>query len=266
MTLRDIPLAAHRAADGDKPLERGVGVAVWLQIARILEAEISRQEYGEAGRLPSESDLARRFAVNRHTVRRALLALAAQGLVNVEQGRGTFVQQGMVDYAIGRRTRFSENLRSLGAEVSCEVLENERLKAAPEIARALQLRANTLVYRLVTRHWANGVPLSCATSWFPAARFPGLPEAVARHGSITAALAELGVKDYVRATSRIASILPDGPIGRYLSVNRQQPVLRVENIDADADGVPIKFAQTHFAGDRVQLVVEPEAKLSNQRA
>ena len=72
-------------------LERGAGVAVWRQIEQILAAEIAASGFGEEGRLPSEGELAKRFDVNRHTVRRAMLGLAALGLVSVEQGRGTFV-------------------------------------------------------------------------------------------------------------------------------------------------------------------------------
>lgn len=67
-------------------LERGAGVAVWRQIEQILAAEIAASGFGEEGRLPSEGELAKRFDVNRHTVRRAMLGLAALGLVSVEQG------------------------------------------------------------------------------------------------------------------------------------------------------------------------------------
>src|SRR5690348_16944736 len=66
-------------------VERGAGVAVWRQIEQILAAEIAAKSFGEEGRLPSEAELAKRFDVNRHTVRRAMLRLAATGLVSVEQ-------------------------------------------------------------------------------------------------------------------------------------------------------------------------------------
>src|SRR6201996_7592672 len=92
-------------------LERGAGVAVWRQIEQILAAEIAASGFGAEGRLPSEGELAKRFDGNPHPVRRARLGLAANGLVSVEQGRGTFVQPGAIDYSIGRRTRFTENLQ-----------------------------------------------------------------------------------------------------------------------------------------------------------
>jgi len=239
-------------------VERGAGIAVWRQIEQILAGEIVAQGFGEDGRLPSEGELAKRFGVNRHTIRRSMLGLAAQGLVSVEQGRGTFVQPGAIDYSIGRRTRFTENLRETQAQVSYAVLDAAKVKADPTVARALGLRAGTLVHQIDSVHAADGVPLSCARSWYPAARFPDFASVLQRVGSTTAAFAEFGVHDYTRRSSRIGTALPDAETARRLAINRQQPTLVVENIDVDPEGIPVKYGITHFAGDRVQLLVEPE--------
>jgi GntR family phosphonate transport system transcriptional regulator len=238
------------------PVERGGGVAVWRQIEQILTAEIAAHSFGEEGRLPSEVELARRFDVNRHTVRRAMLRLAATGLVSVEPGRGTFVQPGAIDYQIGRRTRFTENLRRNNHTSVGIVLSSMKAKADPVVAKALALRAGTQVYQVESRHDADGVPITYARNWYPAARFADLPEVMARTGGITAALAEFGVADYTRKWSRIGSVLPSSEVARRLQINSQQPVMWVENVDVDVAGVPIKYGITHFAADRVQLMVE----------
>ena len=51
--------------------------------------------------------LSERFGVNRHTVRRAISTLVEQGLLRVEQGRGTFVAEDVVEFVVGERTRFT---------------------------------------------------------------------------------------------------------------------------------------------------------------
>jgi GntR family phosphonate transport system transcriptional regulator len=238
-------------------VERGAGVAVWRQIELALTTEIAANSFGDDGRLPSESELAKRFGVNRHTVRRAILGLAVQGLVSVEHGRGIFVQPGAIDYKIGRRTRFTENFRQHGQSTSGKVLSSACVKAEPVVAKALGLRTGTLVYRIESVHEADGVPLKYARGWYPAARFNGLPDMLTRmQGRISAALAEFGVEDYSRSWSRIGSILPDSDTAQRLNINRQQPVLWVENVDVDVGDVPIKYGITHFAADRMQLYVE----------
>src|SRR3546814_19780295 len=94
-------------------LQRGAGVALWRQIAETLEKDIREQVYEPGQRLPTEAELAERFSVNRHTVRRGIAFLEQEGVLRVEQGRGTFVQERMVDYRPGQRTRFTrtEELR-----------------------------------------------------------------------------------------------------------------------------------------------------------
>jgi GntR family transcriptional regulator, phosphonate transport system regulatory protein len=77
-----------------------------------------------------------------------------------------------------------------------------------------------------------------------------------RTGGITKAMAEFGVNDYLRKWSRIGSVLPEPEVARRLNINRQQPVLWVENVDVDLQGTPVKYGFTHFAADRVQLLVE----------
>ncbi|HEY5752200.1 MAG TPA: GntR family transcriptional regulator [Chthoniobacterales bacterium] len=62
------------------------------EITRQLRDELLRGRYGEEGRLPSEAQLVRRFAVSRPTVARALLSLVEEGLVERRAGSGTFAK------------------------------------------------------------------------------------------------------------------------------------------------------------------------------
>lgn len=56
-----------------------------------LTARIVSGEYAPGERLPTEAQLQERWGVSRSVVREAMKVLASQGLVRIEQGRGTFV-------------------------------------------------------------------------------------------------------------------------------------------------------------------------------
>jgi len=60
-------------------------------VAAQIKSSIAGGEWKPGGRLPSESELCRRYAVSRLTVRNAVGMLAAQGLVETFQGKGSFV-------------------------------------------------------------------------------------------------------------------------------------------------------------------------------
>ena len=122
-------------------LNRDSAIPLWYQIAEILGREISNDVHRAGRQFPTESLLTGRFGVNRHTVRHAVSSLADQGLVRVEKGRGTFVEDHVIDYRIGKRTRFSANLL-LG-----DVEPGHRLIRATELPAT-----NNLVLRSTRRY------------------------------------------------------------------------------------------------------------------
>jgi GntR family phosphonate transport system transcriptional regulator len=243
------------------PFRRRTGVTVWKQIGDTLEREIRERRYLADGRLPSETTLAARFKVNRHTLRQALAALQDSGLIRIEQGRGAFVQREWVDYALARRTRYSENVLRNKLMPTRTMLAGREEAAAQPVARALGLRRGTRVLVAEVLQMAGDEPLGIATMYFPAARFPGLLARLATGESVTQAMREQGVADYTRVHNRITTQLPEEGVAQALRQPRSRPVLSVESVDADEHGTPVKYGITVFSGDRVQLVVDPEDAL-----
>ena len=236
-------------------IQRGSGVAVWWQIVQTMEKDIADKRYKAGERLPSEADLAERFAVNRHTIRRAVSELEKRGLVRVEQGRGIFLQDYAVRYSLGKRTRFSENLRSQQLDGSMQVLHSEELSASGRVAEALGLAPGEPVLLVETLGEADGQPILHSSHYYPARRFPGLADALAETGSVTTALRLQGVSDYERVESLITARLPEEKVARLLLLPRTQPILQVEGVNVDGESRRIEFCVTRFAGDAVQLMV-----------
>src|SRR4051795_1608873 len=83
------------------------GVALWRQVADGIERGIAEGRFAAGERLPGETEIAETYRVNRHTVRRALAALAERGLVRAERGSGTYVEAPRLAYPLSSRTRFS---------------------------------------------------------------------------------------------------------------------------------------------------------------
>ena len=236
-------------------IERGRGVALWSQIGDILADDILKGRLRQGEMLPSAQELATRFDVNRHTVRRAMAALEQRNLVRTEQGRGTFVQEQTLDYAISRRTRFTQNMRNLNVDTDTEILEDAREIPPAQVADALGLGRNEYVYRIETTGRADGHIVDHSTAYFPAARFPGLPAIYRRTQSVTQTLNEFGISDYVRKHTRVSARLPDAHTARLMKQPTNRPVLHVQSINADPRGVPVQYGITRFSGDWVQLVL-----------
>jgi len=238
-------------------LQRRAGVALWRQIAESLESDIKEQVFAPGQKLPTEAELAERFSVNRHTLRRGIAYLEQEGILRVEQGRGTFVQERVVDYKLGKRTRFSENIEKQSRIPSGEIVRALIIAADATVARNLRLRKGQPVVLIENVSKVDGRPVSVVAHHFPARRFPDMIEVYKRKRSVTKALVHFGVEDYTRKETRITARLPNPSESHLLALPRSQPVLVTESTNIDPEGRVIEYGWGRMAADRAQLVVQP---------
>ena len=262
MTTLVGPGWSARAGDETTPgaAIRGSGVALWRQIAGDIERAIADGTLAPGARLPTEAELAQRYAVNRHTVRRAIEELARDGQVRVEQGRGSFVAEDVLDYEVSARTRFSEWIRRHDREPSGRMLSLATVPAPRPIAEALGIETGGAMVRLERIGLADGRPVSLAQHHFALGRFPGIAAALSAHGTISAALASLGVADYFRRVTRVSARLPRPEEAALLETSRSRPLLVAENINVDTQGRVVEFGLSRYPTPRVQIVFEPGAE------
>ncbi|MEX3007355.1 phosphonate metabolism transcriptional regulator PhnF [Hoeflea sp. TYP-13] len=241
-------------------VERRSGISLWRQIADQIRIAISNGEYDDRNMLPGEIALAKRFNVNRHTVRSAIASLAREGVVRVEQGRGTFItRRKRLQYPIGRRTRFSEGLAGQ-IRSRDRVLKDHGLQPAPShVSRALALEPGATVVRLETVNTADKLPVSRAISWFDGNRFPDFADRYEKYHSITAILKSYGIKDYLRVSTRISAHHADPTTLKDLQLSPGAIMLRTEAINAEIGGRPVEYSNTFFAADRIELDIDHSA-------
>jgi len=245
---RDTAVTARAAASA--------GVTLWRRIADDLERAIASGEFAAGEKLPGETEIATRFAVNRHTVRRAIAELAGRGLVRAARGSGTFVEGGRLAYPISRRTRFSEIVGTAGREAGGRLVASRVEPADGAIARRLKLAKGTPVVRLDAVRSASGVPLCLGTTWLPAARVPDAAKLYETTRSLTRVLASFGIRDYRRHSTRVTAAVADAIEAARLDLAPGRPLLVVESVDVTPDGKPITTSTARFAADRVELMVE----------
>ncbi len=229
----------------------------WRRIRDQVAEEITAGGYGPGERLPAETDLSRRFGVHRHTVRRAMDELAADNLVRIEQGRGTFVQEPVLDYSITGRTRFSDIATGSHREAHSRLLRSSQEVATTSMAEALWVPVGTPVLLLEIARFIDELPLALTSHFFPLPRFDGLIDTFHTSTSLTSALYAFGVRDYFRQHTRVVARLPDAHEADLLHQPQAQPVLEHRSINVDADNQPIEFAVGRYAGQRVRFVFEP---------
>jgi GntR family phosphonate transport system transcriptional regulator len=251
-----VPANLPRESGYDRTEPAVAGVSLWRRIADELEQSIARGTFKPGTKLPGEVEIAQRFAVNRHTVRRAIGALAERGLVRAERGSGTFVEAQRIAYPIRRRTRFSEIIRGAGRTIGGRLVGSTVEPADADIARRLKLKTSTLVVRLDLLRSADGVPLCAATTWLPAQRFRDAARIYAASASVTRMLAHFGVCDYTRERTQVTAAIANAEDAARLKVALGRPLLIVDSVDVDIHLKPLLTSRARFAADRVALALE----------
>jgi GntR family phosphonate transport system transcriptional regulator len=232
------------------------GEALYAQIARQLEQEISSL-YAPGDFLPSEGDLATRFGVNRHTLRRAIDELVDMGMVERRHGRGVVVLDSQLDYQIGTGTRFTENLAALGLFTVNRILRKQTLPAIKRVAERLQIAEGDPVHWIETLRTVDERPMCVISHFIPALRFPELLSRYTGDSLHAFLAAEYGCQ-LRRIESLVTAVLPQGDDAKCLGMPQNRPVLRVKSVNVDdRDGTPIEYAITRFRADRTQLRINP---------
>ena len=134
-------------------INRDLYEPAYAQLANILRQRISEGDFRPGDQLPSEAQLCRRYGLSPMTVRRTINLLSDQGVVNAEQGRGTFVRP----LELSTATFDLHELRDLfldGAANDVKLLEARVVSADARTARKLEITAGSptiYIRRLFTR-------------------------------------------------------------------------------------------------------------------
>lgn len=223
---------------------------VYRELADTLRRELS--DYRAGDYLPAEIRLAARFAVNRHTVRRAIDELVLDGSVLRRQGRGTQVLERPLIYPLVAESAYSQSLSALGHGVEARLLQRRSCLANREEAGHLGLADQAPLIELQTLRMVDGQPVSLIRHRYCASRTEMLAPYIG--GSLRQFFAERDLP-LTRTFSLIGARLPSREEAGLLLMPRHLPVLSVFTLSRDSSGQPVELAQSTSRSDRFQYQV-----------
>lgn len=229
-------------------------VPLYIQIKELLQRRIRSGEYSVGARLPSERELAERFAVSRMTARQALRALALEGLTYSRVGKGTFVSVPKINQELRVLSSFSEDMLQRGLTPSSRVILAEVRAADSESASRLQLTAGARVILLKRVRLADNQPMALEITHIPHHLCPDL---LSGRDFSQVSLYETLRRDYgwelVWADQLIETRLPEEDECEVLSLDRRTPVLKFTRVTFNGENQPLEFVRSVYRGDQYQL-------------
>ena len=249
----DIDLSGELSADRPKG----------EQIREQLEALAGRVGPGSA--MPSDRQLAELFGVARMTVRNEITQLAAEGLLDVQPGRGTFVQASPpAAYEFGASYTLSTTADSKtpGARLLARSVE----RASDALAAWLEIDAGSEVLMIERLRTADGEPVGIERVTLPLERFPGLEEVDFENISLYRVLEERWNLRRVNLEANASAVLPSTADASIMGISESLPCVALHMTSRDEHGGVFEVGDAIYRGDRYSIALHHDARIATLRS
>lgn len=234
----------------------------YREVADELKQQILDNSFAAPDQFPTESVLCQRYSVSRFTVREALRALQAEGLIKRRRGSGTVIQpaaarggalhqplsnvEEILQYARDTRIAFE---RIAPARLPKALAAELALPGTGVWARFLGVRIGAL---------GDDRPIAATQAYI----HPDLADAAARidvDGTTIFRQLEMvaGVR-IAQVTQDIQAVPASAEVAVALQVPRRSPCLRIVRCYLDARGRTVEISASHHPGDRFAYLMHIE--------
>ncbi|MGE0742380.1 MAG: GntR family transcriptional regulator [Hyphomonadaceae bacterium] len=233
-------------------------IPLYHQLEQELRGRIQAQEFKPGEALPTEERICGQYGVSRITVRRALDALIAEGLITKRRGVGTFVS---VRPAAGvHKVRLSGSLDEFlvsAGTLATQVLNMQEVQAPDEAVRGLQLIPGEVCTRLELLSFLEDLPLGHHHLYLPLAIGRKIkPVEVGQTLPIIRMVEnKLGTR-VVRAEQFLEADVAGPVAAKHLSLDEATPVLKVTRIYYDMSGSPVEMIVARNHPERYRYSID----------
>jgi len=229
------------------------------QLQRALRDRILSGRYAPGSQFPPEGELVEQFNVSRTTVRSALAALEAEGLIQRRWGVGTFVSgHQQIFHHIEEALDFSVLISASGHTPGVRVLGATAATAGPLECERLDVEAASPVLRVEKAFTADGDPVIYVVNVIPLRSLgDGLFSEVQRRPELTEPIYTFleetcGQKvEYHIAT--LAAILARDSEVAMPNIDPILPVLTMSSVGYGRDSRPVFESRSTYPDPRLQM-------------
>ncbi|CAM4093036.1 HTH-type transcriptional repressor DasR [Pseudomonas reidholzensis] len=217
----------------------------YQQLRDHLLEQIANNRWRPGEAIPTEAALATEFDLSVGTVRKAVDALVAEGVLERQQGRGTFIRRPQFQSSLFRFFRF-ESVNGERVLPESRILSIEPLPAPSAVAEALGLAPHAEVIRIVRLRLLGAQPVLAEDIWLPRQLFQPLLEVdLDRKGPLLYPIyEELCAQVVASAEESLTAEAVDAVHGRLLQLPEASPVVVIERLARDYAGKPLEWRRS----------------------
>lgn len=224
-------------------------------IAQDIRQAILGGQYSPNEQLPLEREMCESYGVSRITIKKAVDELVTQGLVIKRRGAGTFVKSvddgdfeelGVIKQFGG----FSET--NIDKKVFSKIIQFEVIHPTEEIATKLKISCDDFVYYIIRARYADDEPYVIEYTYMPIGLIHGIKNDILINSIYKYIEKELKLK--IKSAHRtIKAIRPNEIEQEWLKIDKNFPILEVEQIGFLDNGQSFEYSKSHHRSDKIEM-------------
>lgn len=222
-----------------------------------LAEQIANNRWRPGEAIPTEAALSAEYQLSTGTVRKAIDALVSEGILERQQGRGTFIRRAQFQSSLFRFFRF-QTVSGERQVPESRILSIEPVAAPSAVAQALGLPADAPVIRIVRVRLLDVKPVLAEEIWLPRQRFQALLEIdLGREGPLLYPIYEEVCGQVVASAEETLTAESVNDVhARLLQVAVNSPVIVIERLARDYAGSPLEWRRSRGHAEHFRYSVD----------
>lgn len=229
-------------------------VPLYIQVASVMRQRIDRGVWAQGEKISTLEELEQEFSVARVTIRQAIELLRAEGLLDAQQGRGTFVS-GKPKH--NRWLNLANDFDTMVASIKDNVLKRVHIQedaAAPDLREGEGRLAEGYTF-LRSVQYNSGEPFSVVNLHLAKHIF-GRDRKRFLHSAALPRIVEMEDVGIVHAYQTLTIGVADPETATLLEIGLGEPTADCRLVLVDNDGVAIYVAEIHYQKDCFALRID----------
>ncbi|MFZ3071349.1 MAG: GntR family transcriptional regulator [Anaerolineaceae bacterium] len=229
---------------------------LYEQLDEKVRSFIDKEEWEPNSPIPSENILSQTYNVSRTTVRKVLINLVNEGLLFRVQGKGTFVAEPKITAKSLAYMGVREQLERMGYKTTTKLISFKQVKADTRLNNIMDVKIGDELHFIERLRLIEGNPISLHRSYIPKVLAPTLTSERFEIEQLCVILQqEFDLKPTI-VTETLESVQATKLESDLLDIERNYPLLMLEDINKTATGRVYEYTKVLFRGDKIKLNFE----------
>lgn len=239
-----------------KMIDKNSSIPMYQQIVDTLRSEILRGKYHASGNLGTHKELAERFGVSMITIRKAMQLLAEEGLVDIKQGKGTFVRDSVPQDSLRSLTGIQNVLSSQNIPARQQVKTFEVIPVPKRFDESIREAMGDCCLHIERVHTVEEKPVAYADIYLPIAFGEQITRSDVENANIYQIYKNKLKVELGKGRQKILAAAAGKRSAEKLQVSPKSPVLEVQRCAYSKDGRLIEYMEMFYEPHHYTFEVE----------